>query len=466
MLLEDLIANKTGFGAEWLFQPDTLEVKENKNGVKGVFAKIAIPKGTQILSMPQKNGSLTELRAYEEAMPLLKRIGDERFDVSRAFVLACAIYLRFLNASKNANDIFVTDKDIHLDYPGTPMTATGSEAVTCLLFPNSELLLKDAVKQDLLIKHLDVDENKFYAALAYVQSRNFERAGIIPVFDWFNSSYGNAANMAFCIQNNCFVFEAIQDINSGTELTWNYNQHDAIITWYNYGYVDTERPTFASLELSIEKFPKDAFEEFVKIKLGYAASDYNQLGKVNDCELDYRLSNPSEIKDKRELNRQTLRALLEFNFARSWFRTFVLFGTNEVKAHISEANLASDRNVFGIDIEQETISRMHAALKTGAENDNRRVESFSLTELGSAVDIEPYTQMKKKAYDAWNEVFSLLESLLSATSEAEMISVANKAFDLRACSREEIITALKTMDSDSPTLITGVFLKYLDGFLR
>jgi SET domain-containing protein len=459
-LLEDLLAGKQGLGSEYKFEPDTLEVKPNRHGISGVFTRHALAEGTEIISIPVVNGSLTPFRSYEEAQELLQKLGSDRFNVSHEFAIACAMYLRSLDASKSESDVLITEKDMKSSYFGSPMVSYGSLARAKLLSSNNRLDIEYAVGMDELIRRLDVDADLFRALFGYISSRSWKGVGVIPVLDWFNASYANGANCDFSMGDGKFAYVAIRDVAAGEELVWNYNNANAVTTWFNYGYVDNERPTLAFLEVRISEEDRIALESFAIKKLNFARNKINSNLKIDKCLFQRELLTPNTLSDLVDAQRSMASYVTNFVNVRAWFRMLILSGEKEAGGPISYANMSSDEAVFGLDIERKVIGSMRAALANGFEKNLERIEQFSKSEIGRSIDMAPYVDMITNANRAWEEALAVVEDICSLRSREECVALINASLGLDIESPDEIRPALDRIDSERPSLTASLIRKY------
>ncbi|MFT6390053.1 MAG: hypothetical protein ACJAUP_003453 [Cellvibrionaceae bacterium] len=454
-LIEELIAGKQGLGAEFSFEPNTLEVKPNQYGVNGVFTQRALSEGTEVISAPQLNGSLTLLRAYEEAQELLQNLGPDRFNVTEQFVLTCAMYLRCTNTATKHADLLITEPDLKSVYHGSPMTSFGSLDRQLLLDDNNSHAVDIAVKVDKQIKKMNVDPELFRALSAYVTSRTFHDLGIVPVMDWFNSSYGNGANCKFISSKGRLAYILLRDVEAGEELVWNYNNEGAEGTWLNYGYIDYERPTVALLELCVSEEEKVAFENFAIKKLHRSKDEISPSNKIDGCKFSFILSNPDKLPTP-------ALSLTDFIRVRKWFRIFILSGGERNSGSTSTVNMQSDEPIFVLELERKIVACIRIALKNGLIAGRKRVEQFTVSEFGCSVDMAPYIDMMESASAVWEEVLAVVEAICSAQNMGDCITVINSALELNIQYKDELITVLKKNYAERPTLTASLIQKYIE----
>lgn len=461
MLLEEALSLKTGLGATYRFAYGTLEVKQNQFGIRGIFARTFISAGTEIISVPIKDGSLTHLRAFEEASGLLLKLGSDRFNLPQHFILACALYLRFKNTARRDSDLFVTEKDVATVYRSSPMTATGSRALQDLIHYNDKSRLELGTKTDQLIENLNVEEHVFRALLGYCSSRMFSGFGIIPVLDWWNASYGPSVNCSYECENEHLKFMAQRDIEVGEELTWQYNSGNRADTWLTYGYVDNRRPATASVPLSLTKAERLRYEAFLSDHLDIPAHIVNPPTKVDPSLFVYTLSLPGELTLAESNRLEIAQALDDFVTVRAWVRAYVLSSGMPVTEPISIVNLQSHHNIYGLEVEVRALSTIQEALASAKSATRDRVEAFTSTAQGRFVDMMPYIKIVDEANDGWT---SILEDILALLHHPNPLAVLNPMFELDAKSLDGAIATVKSMDRDSPRLRTAVILSYLGGF--
>ncbi len=464
-LLEDLVFCKQGLGANYRFELGTLEVKPNRHGINGVFTRRPLPEGTEVISVPIANGSLTPFRAYEEAGKMLHKLGHDRFNVSHEFAIACAMYLRCLDSTSNQTDLLITETDLKASYYGSPMTSYGSLARAKLLSSNNRVVMDQAAGMDEQIRRLNVDPDLFRALLGYISSRSWSAAGVIPVLDWFNASYANGANCDFYTREGRFSYAVIRDVAAGEELVWNYNNANAVTTWFNYGYVDNERPILAFLEIRISEEERIALEKFAMEKLKLARNKIAANFKIDQCLFQRELLTPGTLPNLVEGQRSIANAIASFASVRTWFRMLLLSGDKEDRRVVSYAGINSDEPVFGLDLERKVIASMRAALANGLSENRKRVDRFSQSEVGRSIDMSPYIDMMTSAYQAWEEALAAIESLCLARSLEERVALINDALNTDIKSADEIRPALERIDAERPSLTASLVRKYAQSAL-
>lgn len=459
-LLEDMVARKKGLGADYRFEPGTLEVKLNRHGINGVFTRRPIAEGSEIISVPIANGSLTPFRAYEEAQTMLQRLGPDRFNVSHEFAIACAMYLRCLDTANAPSDLLVTEQDLKTSYRGSPMTSYGSLARAKLLSSNNRVSIEQAAGMDEQLRRLDVDAELLRALLGYISSRSWSAAGVIPVLDWFNASYADGANCDFYTRGGRFAYGAIRDVAAGEELVWNYNNANAVTTWFNYGYVDPERPTLAFLEVRISDTERVALERFAMGKLNLARNKIGATSKVDKCLFQRELLTPGTLPNAVEVQRSIANAVASFGPVRTWFRMLLLSLEKEERSSISYAAVNSDAPVFGPEFERQVIARMRAALANGLTENLKRIARFSGSDVGRHIDTQPFLDMMTNANREWETALSTLESIYAAQSNEERVSLISASLGTSIKSAEELRPALDRLDSERPSLTASLIRKY------
>lgn len=460
-LFEELIANKQGLGAKINFEPNTLEFKLNKHGVNGVFTRRSLSEGTDILSVQEKDGSLTPFRAYEEAQELLQKLGSDRYNLPAEFCLACAMYLRYMNAENRESDLLLSQTDIKSSYSGSPATAYGSKDFVSMVFSNSKVELKKAIKQDEMINKMEVNRDLFRTMLGYANSRCWNNFGVIPVFDWLNSSYKEGANCIFIADGNCFLFRLLRDVEAGEELVWSYNDNTALLTWLNYGYRDYERPTLAFLEFNLSEEQVLSLESFVTENLSWLDKhDLFPSCRIDKCQMNYYLRNPANLPTPTLLRKSITECLKSFIDIRTIFRAIVLCNEQQSYAiNDSKKQKGNDRN-FGLELEQKVVAYMLSALKTGLMKVHQRVEQFKTTEVGRTIDMVPYVDMIEEANAAWIKALEVIETICLAKNIDDCIKVINSALDLNLNSKDEVKPALVKLHDEDPTILVSLIIEY------
>jgi hypothetical protein len=459
-LLEDLLAPKRSLGADYRFERDMLEVKANCFGISGVFTRRAVSAGTEIISVPIVNGSMTPFRAYEEASALLQSLGPNRFNVSQEFAIASAVYLRCIDEENAATDVLITESDLAASYAGSPMTSYDSLARAKLLSSNNREALEYAAEMDRQIAQLGVIPELFRALLGYISSRAWKGVGVIPVMDWFNASFADGANCTFQTRDGRFCYVTIKDVATGDELLWNYNNANAITTWFNYGYVDIERPTLAFLEIRVEESQRQALENFAIRQLNLASNKNSTDTNVDKCLFQRELLTPGNLANGAMARRSVANSMKTFVNARAWFRMLVLSSEANLTGRISLATINADGMPFGADIETRVIATMRAALKTGLEQLRARVSEFSNSEVGRSISMAPYVDMATEAHNAWDKALGLATKICLAASLETCLPEINSKLDVDVDSQAALSSALAEIEESRPSLLAAMVGAY------
>lgn len=460
-LIEDVIAGKQGLGAEYKFEKNTFEIKPNQYGANGVFTRCSLPEGTEVISLPKLNGSLTPLRAYEESQELLKKLGPQRFNLAEKFILACAMYVRYTNTDTKDSDILITEPDFKAAYYGSPMTAYRSFELTELLGNNSRRFLEEATNMNKLIDKLDVDLELFRAMLGYTSSRNWAEVGLIPVLDRFNSSYLDDANCEFFMKDGRLGFKLSRDVEVGEELTWMYNNADAITTWLGYGYRDDKRPTIAFVEIILNEEEKNRLEAFTIEKLGWKKKDMNPSDKINQHKFSQEITYVGKLADPALIRNAIIQSLGQFSALRQWFRVFILSSKENDVGTIAANHLDGDEFFFGLEFEKEVLASIRSALQNGLLQVHKRVEKFTSSEVGRPIDMADYIDMIESASKAWDTALAVVESICSVESNEECIKIINSKLNLDLQSKDEVKPALSQINLENPTLLASLIAKYV-----
>lgn len=467
VLIEEIIAVKQSLGAEYRFEPSTLEIKPNKLGVNGIFARRALSKGTKVLSVPRINSRLNVLRAYEEAQELLQKLGPERYELHYRFILACAMYLRCMSKETKDVDILVTGSDLQSSYAGSPTTAFLSKELVLLMNPNNKFELDAAVRRDQMIEKLGVDRELFRAMLGYVSSRSFKDHGIFPVFDWFNSSYKHGTNCNFFSYHDQLCFVTIRDVEEGEELLWCYNDGDALATWFSYGYRDYERPTLTFLEVNLSKKEKAVVENYIDKKIAWLdKSTVFPPQRIDENKFVFTLMGVGQPPTPELVRSSIMECLTRFSAVRTFCRIFVWSAEQEYEGDISGAELHGENFVFGLDVELKVIAFMHTALKNGLVAVRQRVEAFKVTDVGRSINMTDYVKMIEEADQSWAEALDVIGAICSAESINDCIAVINSALKLDIKSEDEIEPTIAKVSIEHPTLVGALIWKYMLGRLE
>lgn len=462
VLIEELLASKQGLGAEYSFESNTLEIKPNANGVNGVFTRRRLSAGSEVLSVQQKNGCLTPLRAYDEAQELLRMLGSDRYDLDSKFVIASAMYLRCLNIETVHADLLLIDPNIKANYMGSILSCYGSKDLAMLAFPNNKSVLDKATKQNEMIIKMGVDPVLFRAILGYTTSRAWDRYGLIPLLDLFNSSYKAGINCRFLVDRDRLYYQLTRDIDAGEELRWSYNNSNAVATWLNYGYRCYERPTEALLELKLTEEQMMAHDNFTTNKLTWMhKDDWFSCNLIDKSQVRFKLLNPGKMPTLGLVRKSIADCLASFITARTYFRALVMSSEKPFNDTITLAKMQSDEPIFGLNVEQKVMSQLLTALHVGITNTYQRVEQFKASEVGRSVDITPYIQMVQEASLAWAGTLIIIEAICSNDSIEGCIDVINSALELNVKTRSELEPALEQLDKKRPSLTATLILRYM-----
>ncbi|MEO0684409.1 MAG: SET domain-containing protein-lysine N-methyltransferase [Cyanobacteria bacterium J06649_11] len=431
MLVEDIISQKTNLGGEYQFLPDSLENRANEIGVHGVFTKVDRPSGSEIISVEKTNGTLTTLRAYEEAQDLLKRLGGERFNLGDQFIQASALYSRYSDERQRSEDILVMDFGAEEMYASSPMRAYKSEALARLLNFNDSAEIERTRKSDQLIESLGVDSNTFRCMMAYSRSRCWREFGIIPIMDLLNSSTANSANCSFIEEENRLKFVARRKIFAGEELTWQYNAADAIWTWFGYGYVDSERPVAANCEVHLEETEEREYDAFLMKHFDVDTAHINSRTSINNQILEFSLPYPGNPRSKISLKNDVAVSLHSFRTMRGWLRALALSQSNHRIDSVTIDQLGDDGDLFGKELEKGVLQRIRTSIDKGAKEEDERIHAFSQTDVGKPIDMSPLKDMRESARESWKNSLDVILEILSANDESSLLGVIWRRFKVK-----------------------------------
>ncbi|MEL6978178.1 MAG: SET domain-containing protein-lysine N-methyltransferase [Pseudomonadota bacterium] len=461
LLLEDVLASRENLGAQYLFERESIQISKNEFDVMGVFACRDYRKGSKIISLPIQSGSLTRNRAYEEALPLLKKLGVDRYNVGESFIISAALYLRHENGIDKGTDLMIPDPNLENKYHGLPMTAYGSLDRAKLLFDNDKIALDDAAKMDERLSILGVDKMVFRYFLAYCVSRRWGSFGIVPIFDWLNSAYKEQANCRFSVDGEHFSFIARRDIIAGEELVWDYNDSDARVTWLNYGYVDPRRPRHAFIELMVSEDQRDKFESFATERLGLTDLDVRRALKVNSCKFEYFLIEPGKNLSDDERRQEVLSAIESFVSVRYWFRVLVISNSKNVSHKTKVPHPELDKVQFGMKFERQVTLTIISALQVGLKQERQRLEEFCTSEVGTTIDMSAYREMMEGATLFWVNALSVVAALLSGASNEEKMHCINVGLGKEFASFDELNSFLKSDHSEDVSVLKSLIGRYI-----
>ncbi|MEL6978179.1 MAG: SET domain-containing protein-lysine N-methyltransferase [Pseudomonadota bacterium] len=468
VLVADIIRGKRGLGADYRFEENCLEVKKNTLGIRGVFTRFSISEGSEVISVPVRNGSLTRIRAYEEALPLLQKLGADRYNLSDFFVIASALYLR-ISRQDGHSDLLIVDSDIDSVYDGSPMTTYGSCARAELLYSNHRTIIDEAKYMDDLIDRLNLESTLFRTLLAYCASRAWEHYGVIPVLDWLNSAYNFDANCRFHISDRRYVLSALRDIEAGEELTFDYNGACRRGTWLNYGFIDPVRRNHALLYLRMSDDERLSFESFAREKIGVDDKADRLSSKIDQCVFTYELTLPGRAKNGEIVRRDLELCIQSFVEARFWFRVhlFCLENDNFIASFpdVSASEFEVDRSKFGSKFEVRVLEKMRSALSMGIEEEKSRVEEFSKSEIGAGVDMKPYLVMRSEAFYTWHESLLFIEEILRVESVKSRLEKLSESYNLKISNVTELVTLLQRGELVGGIVQDSLLKKYVRFFV-
>lgn len=412
--LEAVTSKKSNLGANVIFENNALELKKNAIKKLGIFSCKPITENTIIMSVDLINGSLSPLRAYEEAAEMIKPLGLDHYYLEEEFIITCALYLRYKNSSTSPNDILVLNNNIKNDHTNSPLNCFGSYELDELLGYNdhtSAYRKQLAQQQDAYIKKLGVDETLFRLLLARTTTEIWNAIGVIPVLEWVNDAYNQDPNATFVhLQDNKIGFRALRQINKGEEIVWSFNNRNAIDTWFSFGYMCTTKPAAARLhrllsqeELQQIRFLKD------KIKL---PDKWNFQKGVSEP-LRWTIDLPLPRKHSSDQNYKVQAAMCynKFKEARTQFRVLLLSLSQSVPPSTTLHDLEDDKPSWGASIEKEVISEMHKAIESGLQDTLKRVHKFQASRFGQQVDLQPYIDLRVNAAKNWSQLLEQLEKL-------------------------------------------------------
>lgn len=461
--IEDLKKGKQGLGAEHTFLPDTFEVKKNEIGIKGLFTKVALKKGTKILSVPKLSGSLTPQRAYEESLDLIKKLGAERYNLDERFLITTAVYLRFTNEETKDTDLVVTEPDIKSVYHGTPMTSVGSLERAKMINGNNKIELETAKKFDSHIEKMKVDPELFRILMGYVVSRMWgKNIGIIPLLDLLNSSYDDGANCEFESGDESYGYRLLRDVEADEEILFNYNSANALDTWMSYGYLDPRRPTYAPLFFRFEDEEKPCFDKFAMETVHWPKEEVNPSYKIDNAIYEFHLESLGKAELPLESAYKHIKiAYDKFVSIRAWFRVLALSRTDKPLDVITNVRLADDKALYGNEIELNAIKAMRQALQDGIAITKARVDAFKASSVGQSIDLSPYMELIGQANEVWERGLYIIEQIIAAPDLAACVEPINETFGFSLQPGDNILSALEGHIKNSTTMDTAMAYKYI-----
>lgn len=447
--LEELWTNDINDGFNLTFPPHTIEVKDNINGARGLFLSKPLPAGTEVMSAPKVGGSITPLRATEEARELLLPLGNKRFHLEPSFILACAIYRRCKESQKGFDETLAPFLDITAEYSNSPMICTKTPELTRLVDDNDIVLRENAQETEELLSLLDVEQNPFRACMAYVQSRVWDGLGIIPGMDLMNSAYINDANTTFDSNENKLKYVLLKDVEAGEELLWSYNSSDALSTWLNYGYLDPMRPIRTNLLTRITQDELDKMEAFlVSVGDPKKALSFGSIDPLIKKQVLFYPGNEQSNSHSLVNN-----VVSHFNQIRGAFRCLSLIRAKRSLDTITQEDLGTNETRFGLDFERDVLTTIQQALSDGYDHTQERIKEFRQSKFGETVDITPYDDMVTEATEKWHHLLSIMQSACAAPDLDGFASILQQITGSAIDTKQSNIKALLTeMDAESPSV--------------
>lgn len=454
--LEDIYSDKKHLGSTIKFIPKTLVIKENVQGVKGIFTTKALAENVNLMSVTRTGSSLTLFRAYDEAREFLLPLGNERFYLDKFIIQASALYLRWTDKENAKKDILVTSNDLLSEYNNSPMICYGSTELIELRHKNSKnyrFLVSKAAALQRLLNILKVDEEYFRALLAYTQSRTFNTLGIIPVFDWINSATEFDANTALSFSDqSTFSFTTTKAIEAGDELLWSYNRKNAIDTWFAYGYIDPLRPIVAQLKIQLTEDELYRIKQVLVEKFNLAPENILTFLNADPtlwtvdliCYFKDLPSSYRELKAKNE-------SIQSFNRARMLFRLLQIVRDGVCDSKLSYKILTGEIYSLDLAFEQSVLRTMRTALQEGLQDLHLNVQQFGKSRFGGVVDLSPYIQMRTAANNQWDEIFNDLENICAAPSLDSLIPELRIILNNNHLSQENIVAIIDKNISIKPS---------------
>lgn len=414
--LEEITSTKNHLGAEVKFEKNTFEVKKNAKGNTGIFTCKPIPANTLMMSVNRIGGSLSSLRAFEEAKEMLKPLGLDHFSLEEEFIITCALYLRWNNTNTRHNDILVTHQDLKAYYHDSPLNGFGSSALFELLGyndHNSSYQKQLAAQQDHYISQLNVDETLFRLLLAKATVEAWANIGIIPILTWVNDADDQEPNASFTyLDNNDVGFTAQRSINAGEEIVWSFNHRDAIDTWFNLGYLEETKSIKARLHRRISQTDQQQLIRFATDNLKQSQKWVFPSGSVDPLRWAFDLPLPSKkIKMPSNYSQAIATCYSQFQSIRKQFRMLILALEPPGTPPTTIKDLESDKPTWGVEFEQQVITSMQLAIDHGLKDVHQRAADFKASRFGQQINIEPYLNMRQTAATAWHDLLEKLKKI-------------------------------------------------------
>lgn len=458
--LEELWTTECTYGAKINFPHNTIELKKNKNGIRGIFLSKDMSKGTEIMSVPKVGGSLTPLRAAENAREMLLPLGTQRYHLDDDFIISCAVYLECKKSSKKSKALTMSSLEMKTNYGNTPMSCWGSSELLQLTADNDSREKNKFQQFNEYMSKIDIDdENLFRASLAYTMSRRWIRIGIMPGMDLFNSSY-IGTNTLFEELDNRYRFLLQKDVEAGEELTWRYNELGALRTWLTYGYFDQTRPFSAYLRYRTNENELERLENFISKTWDIPRKPEN---KIDPLIRELNLSSPGPaLSSPEDIHSAIMESVQTFQEVRSGLRCLNLVKKEKDNGDYSQQDILGDSLNFGREFEHDVLDTMLKALSDGYKHVQDKVLAFSNSRFGTIVNVDPYTNITNTATNQWNKTLSMLKSICSAPDLASCIELINKTtgknFDSKS---NDLRGALSVAYNEQPSLNLVLATNYL-----
>ena len=278
-----------------------IEIKFFSNENRVIIAKENIKKSEIILKIPKniiitfetakkfyiKNNKLLELiKTFKFpkhsliALFILENLNNEKYN----------FYFNFMPNNFKNFPIFHTNKE--LEY------LKGSNFYDDIINKKQDLLFDYEKIKNL---NFNINFNKFCEIHMLISSRIFgieinneNTDAMIPFADLFNHSYNKNTNWYFNDELNCFVVEAIKDINKNEEIFDSYGNKSNSRFLLNYGFLIEDNNNFNEINLEIDFNKKIILNYEDKLKIINKAPNkkgfYNFILKYDFSKLEDLLS--------------------------------------------------------------------------------------------------------------------------------------------------------------------------------
>lgn len=455
--LEELLPGGRTVDTYLQFEPLCLTIKNNQYGTRGLFTTKPISSGASILSVNTIGCSLSSTRAFDEAKDLLEPLGIAKYHLSDWFLITCALYLRYQDSPADLYRTFGINDETLDFYARSPMACSPYVEYSKIALNNNSEIARQLEEQEAHVEKLQIDKTLFGSLFAIVKSRGWEDYGLIPGLDLSNAS--TTANMKFTALDGKLQFIADRDIKAGEELTWAYNQADALSTWLNYGYVDNSREHRALLLSRLSDDQIDAFCTFAIAKLGCSRNDVIlPLAIDKNMFKTYLPCFGPDMRDKHRKQLNMSRMMGAFDQARGFYRSLIV-AFDQIH-DLDHSALNREITPLGLSFDIKAMNMMLDALRRANNEIEMVAQSLNQTPQCRNIDLQPGVDIQKTASRYWIEVIGLLIKLYREEDPTDVFKVISE-FTGKEIDQRNAKAFYEKSESEAPCLALSLSFRHL-----